>query len=107
FPAGYEDVVADMEEHSYSKPFEVGSGYAIVYLHKRLSAIDFTYEEMKMINETKKIMHDAELHVAATCVRLPIETGHAESVYVEIGKEDVSVEDVKELLKNAPGVTLK
>ncbi|MGA9287601.1 MAG: aspartate-semialdehyde dehydrogenase [Anaerobacillus sp.] len=67
----------------------------------------FTYEEMKMINETKKIMHDAELHVAATCVRLPIETGHAESVYVEIGSDDVTVEDVKELLSNSPGVTLK
>ncbi|MDP4551251.1 aspartate-semialdehyde dehydrogenase [Alkalihalobacillus macyae] len=67
----------------------------------------FTYEEMKMINETKKIMHDAELHVAATCVRLPIETGHAESVYVEIGRDDVTVEDVKELMKNANGVTLK
>ncbi|WLR59773.1 MULTISPECIES: aspartate-semialdehyde dehydrogenase [Bacillales] len=67
----------------------------------------FTYEEMKMINETKKIMHDAELHVAATCVRLPIETGHAESVYVEIGHDDVTVEDMKELLSNAPGVTLK
>ena len=33
----------------------------------------FTYEEMKMINETKKIMHMPELHVAATCVRLPVE----------------------------------
>jgi aspartate-semialdehyde dehydrogenase len=42
----------------------------------------FTFEEMKMINETKKIMGMAELEVAATCVRLPIETGHSESVYV-------------------------
>lgn len=67
----------------------------------------FTYEEMKMINETKKIMHDAELEVAATCVRLPIETGHAESVYIEIGKEDVTVEQVRELLSKAPGVTVQ
>src|SRR5690606_13942959 len=44
----------------------------------------YTFEEMKMINETKKIMHDDSLAVAATCVRLPVVTGHSESVYVEL-----------------------
>ncbi len=37
----------------------------------------FTFEEMKMINETKKIMHMPELEVAATCVRLPVVSGHS------------------------------
>jgi foldase protein PrsA len=60
FPAGYEDVVADMDEHSYSEPFEVGSGYAIVYLHKRLSAIDFTYEEMKPYIRSELAMHELD-----------------------------------------------
>ena len=41
---------------------------------------------MKMINETKKIMSMPELPVAATCVRLPVVTGHSESVYIEIEK---------------------
>ena len=67
----------------------------------------FTYEEMKMINETKKIMHDPEMHVAATCVRIPIAVGHSESVYIEIDQEGVSAEDIKELLKDAPGVVLQ
>lgn len=67
----------------------------------------FTFEELKMINETKKIMHDTSLQVAATCVRLPIETGHSESVYFEIEAEDVAAENIKELLKNAPGVVLQ
>ena len=67
----------------------------------------FTYEEMKMINETKKIMHDPEMHVAATCVRIPIAVGHSESVYMEIDQEGVSAEDIKELLKDAPGVVLQ
>lgn len=67
----------------------------------------YTFEEMKMINETKKIMHLPELQVAATCVRLPVATGHSESVYVEIGANDVSVEDVKNLLGDADGVTLQ
>ncbi|WP_243386922.1 aspartate-semialdehyde dehydrogenase [Bacillus kexueae] len=67
----------------------------------------FTFEEMKMINETKKIMHDDSLQVAATCVRLPVVTGHSESVFIQVEKDDVSVEDVRQLLKDAPGVTLQ
>nr|WP_304215537.1 aspartate-semialdehyde dehydrogenase [Fredinandcohnia onubensis] len=67
----------------------------------------FTFEEMKMINETKKIMHLPDLHVAATCVRLPVETGHSESVYFETTQNDVSALDVKELLSSAPGIVLE
>lgn len=67
----------------------------------------YTFEEMKMINETKKIMHMPELEVAATCVRLPIETGHSESVYVELESKDATVDDIKSILKDAPGITLQ
>jgi aspartate-semialdehyde dehydrogenase len=67
----------------------------------------FTFEEMKMINETKKIMHKNDLEVAATCVRLPVITGHSESVYIEIERDGVSVEDIQKVLKDAPGVTLQ
>ncbi|WML43753.1 aspartate-semialdehyde dehydrogenase [Neobacillus sp. PS3-40] len=67
----------------------------------------FTYEEMKMINETKKIMHLPELQVAATCVRLPVAVGHSESVYLEIDNDGVSASDMKELLKDAPGIVLQ
>ncbi|KUP08713.1 aspartate-semialdehyde dehydrogenase [Bacillus coahuilensis m2-6] len=67
----------------------------------------FTYEEMKMINETKKIMHLPELKVAATCVRLPIETGHSESVYFEVEQEGASVEEIKSLLKESDGIILQ
>ena len=49
----------------------------------------FTFEEMKMINETKKIMHDPKCNVAATCVRIPIAVGHSESVYIEVDQEGV------------------
>ncbi|MEK3886922.1 aspartate-semialdehyde dehydrogenase [Bacillus sp. FSL K6-3431] len=67
----------------------------------------YTLEEMKMINETKKIMEMPGLKVAATCVRLPVETGHSESVYVELGKQDVNVADIKHVLSDAPGVTVQ
>jgi len=66
----------------------------------------FTYEEMKMINETKKIMHSPELKVAATCVRVPVVSGHSESVYLEVEKE-ATVQEIFEVLRNAPGVVLQ
>ncbi|MFC4735655.1 aspartate-semialdehyde dehydrogenase [Bacillus daqingensis] len=67
----------------------------------------FTFEEMKMINETKKIMEEPSMHVAATCVRLPVETGHSESVYIETEQEGLTVEKLKELMQEAPGITLQ
>ncbi|RCW70663.1 aspartate-semialdehyde dehydrogenase [Saliterribacillus persicus] len=67
----------------------------------------YTFEEMKMINETKKIMHDDSLHVSATCVRLPFFTAHAESVYVEVNDANITVEDIQQALKNADGVVLE
>jgi len=67
----------------------------------------FTLEELKMMNETKKIFDDQKLSVSATCVRLPVVTGHSESVYIEIGKEGVSVEELHALLEHAPGVVVQ
>ncbi|WP_102346891.1 aspartate-semialdehyde dehydrogenase [Bacillus sp. Marseille-P3661] len=67
----------------------------------------YTFEEMKMINETKKIMHMPELSVAATCVRIPVEFGHSESVYVEVEKEGVTVQELKDLLAQSEGIVLQ
>ncbi|MBC1932569.1 aspartate-semialdehyde dehydrogenase [Listeria seeligeri] len=68
---------------------------------------DYTYEEMKMINETKKIMEDNSIKVSATCVRIPVVSGHSESVYIEIDNEGVSAKDIQNTLKTAPGVVLE
>ncbi|AJS59115.1 aspartate-semialdehyde dehydrogenase [Paenibacillus sp. IHBB 10380] len=65
----------------------------------------YTLEEMKMVNETKKIMGDTSIEVTATCVRIPVVYGHSESVYVEL-KQDYDLNAVKELLANSPGITL-
>ncbi|MBS4172570.1 aspartate-semialdehyde dehydrogenase [Bacillus sp. FJAT-49736] len=67
----------------------------------------FTFEEIKMINETKKIMHMPELKVAATCVRLPVETGHSESVYFEVENEGLTAKHVQDVLITAEGVVLE
>jgi len=46
-PAGYYDKAVDMEEHSHSQPFDTGAGFAIIYLHRHLPSISFTYDEIK------------------------------------------------------------
>ena len=65
----------------------------------------YTKEEMKMIDETKKIMSDDSLRITATTVRVPVYRSHAESVNVEF-EDEVSVEKAREVLANFPGVTL-
>lgn len=67
---------------------------------------DYTYEEWKMVNETKKIMEDSTIKVAATCVRIPVASGHSESVYVET-ETPISVATVREILAQAPGVIVE
>ncbi|MER2089921.1 MAG: aspartate-semialdehyde dehydrogenase [Sporosarcina sp.] len=67
----------------------------------------YTLEELKMMNETKKIFGDPELSVSATCVRLPVVTGHSESVYIEVGQDGVTVKELHDLLTNAPGVVVQ
>jgi aspartate-semialdehyde dehydrogenase len=66
----------------------------------------YTKEEMKMVNETKKIMEDDSIKVTATCVRIPTVGGHSESVNIEF-ENDFDLNEVKHILSNAPGVVLK
>ena len=65
----------------------------------------YTKEEMKMVNETKKIMRDDSIRVTSTTVRIPVVGGHSEAVNVEFDKE-FEIDEVKKLLCNAPGVVL-
>lgn len=65
----------------------------------------YTKEEMKMVNETKKIMRDDKIRVTATTVRIPVMGGHSESVNVEFDK-DYTLDEVRQLLASAPGVVL-
>ncbi len=61
---------------------------------------------MKMINETKKIMHAPDIKVSPTCVRVPVFTGHSEAVVVET-EEPITPEEAREILKNAEGVIVE
>ncbi|HVU83575.1 MAG TPA: aspartate-semialdehyde dehydrogenase [Puia sp.] len=65
----------------------------------------YTKEEMKMLNETRKIMRDDSIRVTATTVRIPVMGGHSEAVNVEFEK-DFDLAEIKELLREAPGVVV-
>jgi len=88
---------------------------AVVYPHQIafncLPQIDsfldngYTKEEMKMVNETRKIFEDDTIGITATTVRVPVIYGHSESVNIET-KDKITSEEVKELLSSAPGVKL-
>ncbi len=66
----------------------------------------YTKEEMKMVNETRKIFHDEDIKVTATTVRVPVENCHSESINVEFEKE-FDLKDVRILLSEASGVVLR
>ena len=65
----------------------------------------YTKEEMKMVDETRKIFHDQSIAVTATAVRVPVFYGHSESVNIETEKK-ITAEEVREILCRAPGITV-
>ena len=66
---------------------------------------DYTKEEMKMFNETRKIMHAPDLSVSATCVRVPVSRAHSEAVWVET-ERPVSVAEAREAFSKAEGLVV-
>ena len=65
----------------------------------------YTSEEMKMVYETRKIMGDDDIQVCPTAVRVPVTTGHSESILVET-EEPLTVDQARELFEAAPGITV-
>ncbi len=65
----------------------------------------YTGEEHKMINETRKILHDADVAISPTCVRVPVPTTHSEAVQVEFD-QPMSPQEAKRLLSEFPGITV-
>jgi aspartate-semialdehyde dehydrogenase len=63
----------------------------------------YNFEEMKMLLETRKIFHDPEILVTATCVRVPVLRAHSESINIEF-HEPVTEDEVRQILATAPGV---
>ena len=66
----------------------------------------YTREEMKMVNETKKIMNAPNMKISATCVRVPILRAHSEAIWVETEKK-ITAKEAREIFKNGPGIAVK
>lgn len=64
---------------------------------------DYTKEEMKMFNETRKILHSDDIRVSATCVRIPVLRAHSEAIWVET-ESPLDIDDVRKAFENAPGL---
>jgi len=65
----------------------------------------YTKEEMKMVNETKKIMEDDSIAITATCVRVPVFRGHSEAVNIETERK-ITPQEAREILKKAEGIVV-
>ena len=99
-----------MDERSSNKPVDAAYPYQIdlnvipqidVFL-----ANDYTKEEMKMVNETKKTMCDENIKLTATAVRIPVIGGHSESVNIEF-ENNFEIAEIKELLQKASGIVVQ
>lgn len=66
---------------------------------------DYTREEMKMYNETRKIMHSPDIKVSSTCVRVPVLRAHSEAIWLTT-RDVLSIEQVREALTAAPGIVM-
>ncbi len=86
------------------KKFPHQLAYNVIPQIDKMTENDYTKEEMKMFNETRKIMH-SDVRTSATCVRVSSLRSHSESVWIET-EGPLTVEAVREALQNAPGVTL-
>jgi len=97
--AGFENVHVNVENKAM--PQQLGFN---VFPHiGGFAEDDYTSEEWKLVRETHKIMHDDKIKISATTVRVPVRTGHSESVYIETAKP-ITPEQARELLAKSPGV---
>ena len=99
----YRELVETGEVKTVSK-FPHQLAYNVIPQIDKMAENDYTKEEMKMFNETRKIMH-SDVRTSATCVRVSSLRSHSESVWLETEKP-LEVADIRKVLADAPGVTL-
>lgn len=100
----YKELVETGEVKTINK-FPHQLAYNVIPQIDKMTDTDYTKEEMKMYNETRKIMH-SDVRTSATCVRVSSLRSHSESVWIET-ERPLSVDEVREALSKAPGVILK
>lgn len=99
----YKELVEEGKVSTINK-FPHQLAYNVIPQIDKMTPNDYTKEEMKMFNETQKIMH-SDIRTSATCVRVSSLRSHSESVWFET-EQPVSVEAIREALRKAPGVSV-
>jgi len=97
--AGYNNLQVDLEGRYLPQQL----AYNVFPHIGSFTDAEYTNEEWKLVKETHKIMHDAKIKISATTVRVPVRTGHSESIYIETAKP-IAPEKAREVLSKAPGV---
>ena len=96
-----EAIVTHKEVHVHTYPHQIA--FNVLPHIGSFQANGYTSEELKMVNETRKILHADHLAVSATTVRVPVYRAHAEDVHIETQRE-ISPQEARELLLNFPGI---
>ena len=96
-------IAAGKEPHASVYPRQLA--YNVVPGGWRAEDGGYNEEEVKIVNETRKILHLPDLRIAATCVRVPVPIGHGESVFVET-RDPITPEAFRALMEAAPGVSV-
>ena len=108
---GMNELINQTRAWANNEPLEV-SAFPVQIVFNLFPHVDiflengYTKEEMKMVNETQKIMDAPDMGISATCVRVPVLRAHSEAVWIETEKK-LSPEDAREILKKAPGIIVK
>jgi aspartate-semialdehyde dehydrogenase len=100
------DMICNKADNVECKIFPVQIAFNVIPHIDIFLENGYTKEEMKMLNETRKIFNDNSINVSATAVRVPVFTSHSESLNIET-KDKIEIEAVRKALSNAKGVTLK
>ncbi|MEG1519675.1 MAG: aspartate-semialdehyde dehydrogenase [Clostridia bacterium] len=104
--AGYNDLVNGANGVAPTKfPYPI-FGNCLPHIDSFLDN-GYTKEEIKMVDETKKIFHDDSLKITATTVRVPVRHGHSESINVEMKKPCNDIKELRETLKNGKGIVIQ
>ncbi len=99
------DSKLDVRHSTFGRPLPAQIAFNVIPQVDVFLENGSTKEEMKMVNETRKILEEPTLPISATCVRVPVFLAHSEAVWIET-ERPLSVEKARMLLKRAPGVKL-
>jgi len=103
--AGYKDLEDGLKGKAPTKFSHPIAGNCIPHIDVFLDN-GYTKEEMKMVKETRKILHEPNLRITATTVRVPVFDSHSESINIEFEKQ-FDLQELKQLLKNSDGIIVK